>query len=138
MSKTVVTAPYAPQVTGQSPVIRWITRHTLAAFFLLTFGYSWLLGLPLVLSSWQVVPVHLARVPAVLIQQLAAWGPTLTALVLTGLISGKAGLRAFPRRLVRWRVGVQWYLFVFCSYGLIILTALGVNALLGGALPAGV
>ena len=39
---------------------------------------------------------------------------------------------------MRWRVGPQWYLFVVGSYGLIILAALGVNALLGGALPEGV
>lgn len=119
-------------------MVRWIAHHSLAAFFLLTFGYSWLLGLPLLLSAWQILPVHLAGLPALLIQLLAAWGPTFTALLLTGLISGKVGLHTLLGRLVHWRVGVQWYLFVFGSYGVIILAALGVNALLGGALPAGV
>lgn len=137
MSNIVLT-PHAPEATVRSPIVRWITRHSLAAFFLLTFGYSWLLGLPLLLSSWQVLPLHLAGLPALLLQLLAAWGPTFSALLLTGLISGKAGLRALLGRVVRWRVGIQWYLFVFCSYGLIILAALGVNTLLGGALPEGV
>lgn len=119
-------------------MVRWLTRHSLAAFFLLTFGYSWLLGLPLLLSSWEILPLHLARLPALLIQLVAAWGPTFSALLLTGLISGKAGLRALLGRIVRWRVGIPWYLVVFGSYGLIILAALGVNALLGGTLPEGV
>ncbi len=119
-------------------MFRWVKRHSLAAFFLLTFGYSWLLGLPLLLSSWGILPVHLPRVPALLIQLLAAWGPTFSALLLTGLISGKAGLRTFLRSMVRWRVGIQWYLFAFCSYGVIILAALGVDALLGDTLPKGV
>lgn len=119
-------------------MVRWIMRHSLAAFLLLTFGYSWLVGLPLLLSSWQILPFHLARLPALLIQLLAAWGPTFSALLLTGLIGGKAGMHALLGRLVRWRVGMQWYLFVVSSYGLIILAALGVNALLGGGLPEGV
>lgn len=126
---------HAPETTGQSPVLLWVKRHPVVAFFLLTFGYSWLLGLPVVLSSLGVLPFHLAQLPALLIQLLAAWGPTFSALLLTGLISGKAGLRALLSRVVRWRVGVQWYLFVFFSYGLIILAALGVDVLLGGNLP---
>lgn len=137
MSNIVMT-PYAPETTGRLPLIRWVTHHSLAAFFLLTFSYSWLLGLPLLLSSWGILPFHLARLPALLIQLVAAWGPTFSALLLTGLVSGKVGLRALLGRLVRWRVGIPWYLFVFASYGLIILAALGVNALLGGALPEGV
>ena len=137
MSNIVLNSP-VPEATGRSALVRWIMRHSLAAFLLLTFGYSWLVGLPLLLSSWQILPFHLARLPALLIQLLGAWGPTFSALLLTGLISGKAGLRALLSRLVLWRVGIQWYLFVFGSYGLIILAALGANALLGGILPDGV
>lgn len=137
MSNITLTT-HAPETTRRSPIVRWIIRHSLAAYFLLTFGYSWLVGLPVLLSTWQILPFHLATLPALLIQLVGAWGPTFSALLLTGLISGRAGQRALLGRIVRWRVGVQWYFFVFGSYGLIILAALGVNALLGGALPKGV
>lgn len=35
--------------------------------------------------------------------------PLLAALVVVPIIGGKAGLRAWASRIVRWRVGVQWY-----------------------------
>ena len=31
---------------------------------------------------------------------------------MTSVTEGKAGLRRFIRRIVRWRVGIQWHLFV--------------------------
>ncbi len=133
MLKNLVTH-HSAETTARPPLLEWVKRHSLAAFFILTFGYSWLLGLPLLLSSLGVIPFHIARLPALLIQLLAAWGSTFSALLLTGLISGKAGLRDLLSRLVRWRVGVQWYAFVLLSWGVIILAALGVDDLLGGTL----
>ena len=35
--------------------------------------------------------------------------PLLAALVVVPIIGGKAGPRAWASRIVRWRVGVQWY-----------------------------
>jgi hypothetical protein len=32
---------------------------------------------------------------------------------MTAAIEGKAGVRRLLSRLVLWRVGIQWYLFVF-------------------------
>jgi hypothetical protein len=107
----------------------------LAAFFILTFGYSGLLMLPVLASSLGWLPFHMARLPALLIQLLAVWGPTLSALLLTGLISGKAGMRDLLSRLVRWRVGVQWYAFVLLSWPAMILAALALLVLFGGTVP---
>src|ERR671932_2114791 len=39
-------------------------------------------------------------------------GPSLAALIVTGAIAGKPGLKRLLRRLVLWRVPVRWYLFV--------------------------
>jgi hypothetical protein len=36
-------------------------------------------------------------------------GPSLTGLLLTGLVSGRAGLRDLRARLLRWRGGARWY-----------------------------
>ena len=123
------------ETTGRPPLLAWVKRHSLAAFFILTFGYSWLLGLPLLTSSLGLVPFHIARLPALLIQLLAIWGPTLSALLLTGLISGKAGLRDLLSRLLRWRVGVQWYAFVLLIWAAITLAALSLLVLFGGTVP---
>jgi membrane protease YdiL (CAAX protease family) len=36
-------------------------------------------------------------------------GPSVTGLVLTGIIDGKAGLRELRSRLLKWRVDTHWY-----------------------------
>src|SRR5205823_13967652 len=36
-------------------------------------------------------------------------GPPVAGLLLTGLVSGPAGLRDLRSRLLRWRVGAYWY-----------------------------
>jgi membrane protease YdiL (CAAX protease family) len=36
-------------------------------------------------------------------------GPSVTGLLLTGLVDGKSGLREILRRLLTWRVGAGWY-----------------------------
>ena len=36
-------------------------------------------------------------------------GPSVTAILLTGLIDGRPGLREFQSRLLTWRVGARWY-----------------------------
>jgi uncharacterized protein len=36
-------------------------------------------------------------------------GPGVAGILLTGLIDGRAGLREFRSRLLKWRVGARWY-----------------------------
>jgi hypothetical protein len=123
MAKNIVTQD-PPETTVRFPLFEWVKRHPLAAFFILTFGYSGLLMFPVLASSLGLLPFHIVGFPALLLQLLAVWGPTLSALLLTGLINGKAGLRDLLSRFIRWRVGVQWYAFVLLSWPAIILAAL--------------
>ena len=87
----------------------FITRHPVAAYFALTFGISWG-GFLLVVgsggfasTSWQTD----VRFPLAVLAMLA--GPSVAGVLLTGLVDGKAGLRAVLRRLLKWRVGAGWY-----------------------------
>jgi membrane protease YdiL (CAAX protease family) len=135
MANSIVTKD--PQETRvRSPLLGWVKRHSLAAFFLLTFGYSGLLMFPVLASSLGWLPFHIVGLPALLLQLLAVWGPTLSAILLTALISGRAGLRELLSRLIRWRVGVQWYAFVLLSWPAIILAALALLVLFGGTVPS--
>lgn len=71
------------------------------AFFTLAYLLSW--------SYWLVTLGIMGRdtlawfVPG-------AFGPPVAALVVTGLVDGRAGIGAFLRRCVRWRVSPRWYL----------------------------
>lgn len=73
----------------------------LPAFFALAYLLSW--------SYWLVTLGIMGRgtlawfVPG-------AFGPPLAALVVTGVVDGRAGIGAFLHRCVQWRVAPRWYL----------------------------
>jgi membrane protease YdiL (CAAX protease family) len=89
----------------------FVTRHPIPAYCILTFAISW--GVILILVGPGGVPVNrdfLERGAAMLLAPAAA------CILLTGLTSGKAGLRDIRSQLLRWRVSPYWY-------GVAILTA---------------
>lgn len=71
---------------------------------------------------------------------LVLWGIFLAGALVTGIVDGKAGVKTYFSRLVRWRAGVQWYgialltpfVLGFIAYGL--STVLGAEAT--GSFPA--
>jgi membrane protease YdiL (CAAX protease family) len=65
-----------------------LRRHPLVAFFALAY-----------LISWSVVPFGM----------FFAFGPLIAALIVVPLTQGRAGLRQWARRLIRWRVAWPWY-----------------------------
>lgn len=63
--------------------------------------------------------------PAVLTQFIylaALAGPSIAGILMTGLIHGKAGLRSLLTSVLRWRVGVRWYLFALLTAPLLMAT----------------
>ncbi len=78
-----------------------VRARPLPAFFVLAYLLSWV--------YWLLVLGLMGRdtlawfVPG-------AFGPPLAALLVTGLVDGRDGTRAFLRRWSLWRVGVRWYL----------------------------
>jgi uncharacterized protein len=72
----------------------------LPAFFVITYLLSWV--------YWLVALGIMGRstlawfVPG-------AFGPPLAAVLVTALVDGRSGTRAFLRRWVLWRVGMRWY-----------------------------
>jgi hypothetical protein len=103
---------------------RLAERYPVIAFFVLTYAISW--------AVW--VPLAVAQIDHPL-YKVGTFGPTLAALLLTGLISGRTGLRKLLRRLLIWRVSIFWYLFSFFSTAVGVLAAIGLHIGLGGAAP---
>jgi membrane protease YdiL (CAAX protease family) len=78
-------------------------------YFVLTFAISWG-GFVLVVGpgSFPGTGSQFDTItPYVVVAMLA--GPTISGLLLTGLVSGRAGYRELLSRLLRWRVGARWY-----------------------------
>lgn len=84
-----------------------ITRHSVLIYFALVFIISWgggLLilgpgGLPLRAEEFESLgaPLYIAILA----------GPTVAALLLTGLVNGRPGRRQLMARLRRWRLSLQ-------------------------------
>ncbi len=87
----------------------FIRGHPVLAYYVLTFIISWS-GILLVVgpSGIPATPDEfMTRLPLVLLAMLS--GPTISSLLLTGLIDGRAGLRGLLSRFLKWRVGFRWY-----------------------------
>lgn len=65
-----------------------------------------------------------------------AWAPTISAVILVRLSTGRVGVRIFLRRVIHWRVGFRWYLIVLFGIATIAYLAIGFGMLLGFPAPA--
>jgi membrane protease YdiL (CAAX protease family) len=74
-------------------------------YFVLTFVISWG-GILLTVGSTSGMARN--AIPLGVILAMLA-GPSLSGILLTGLISGRAGFRELLGRLLRWRVDARWY-----------------------------
>jgi membrane protease YdiL (CAAX protease family) len=66
---------------------------------------------------------------------VGTFGPTLVALLLTGLSKGRNGLRELLSRLFVWRVSIFWYLFSFLGTIVVVMASIGIHVVMGGAVP---
>ena len=84
-----------------------LKQHALIAYFILAYVISWAVELPLAASAqgW----LH-TRVPGPL-HYLASFGPMLSALIVTAATEGSPGIRQLLAGLLKWRVGLGWFLF---------------------------
>jgi membrane protease YdiL (CAAX protease family) len=104
----------------------------LVVFFLLAFAITWSLWIPAALAEQGTIAFP---VPLALAGLLGAWGPTLAGICTTAIADGLAGLRRLFGRLVVWRVGLRWYLFVLLWPVFLLLAVTGVSMLLGSPAP---
>ncbi len=99
----------------------WIKRNQLITYFVLAFTISWVLILPLVLSSLGILPLFIPDTCHV----FGALGPIIAALIVTSIAGGRPGLLEFLKRMVKWRVGITWVLIsVFSPFVLLILSSI--------------
>ena len=97
------------------------------AFVVLSFALAWSIWIPAGLWAPRLF------LPAVL---LGAWTPTFAAIVLTAVTDGVPGVRRYLAGLLKWRVGLQWWLVTLFSIAAISYAGIGIYVLMGGAVPA--
>jgi hypothetical protein len=115
-----------------SPVSISPEPRSLVVFFVLAFGISWAVWIPTALASYGL---GLFSINLAVSGLLGAFGPFFAALITTGIYDGRAGFSALYKRLLTWRVGIQWYLFVLFLPAVLSLAKTGVAVGLGSAAP---
>ena len=112
-----------------------LARYPLTSFFVMAYAFSWIVWSPWVLGKdgAGLLPI---QIPQTVVGYLNATailcGPTVAALIMTGTIEGRAGVRTLLGRLVLWRVGIRWYLFALVGVPLIMVVG---TMIYSGELP---
>ena len=89
----------------------FIKSHPVISYYALAFAISWggiLAAVGLGPGGFSATPQQFQMdvpyaVPAMIL------GPGVAGILLTGFLYGRAGLREFRSRLLKWRVGARWY-----------------------------
>ena len=76
----------------------------LIAYFVLAYALSWSIGIPLALTHQGIIPAILPQ----WMHYLIAFGPTLSALIVTGVGQGIPGLKELGKRIFKWSC-LKWW-----------------------------
>ena len=90
-----------------------------------------LLALAMTFSGIFIAPVYAGALPPGY-AQLAAFGPSLAAILLVWITGGRSAVRRLMGRLQVWDVGVQWWLFVLLFPALLAVASLTLYNVFGG------
>jgi len=98
----------------------WLKQHPVLAYFMLAFTLSWAIEIPMAASAqgW----LHVS-VPAAL-HYLAAFGPMVSAVIITAATEGRPGMRQLLAGVVQWRVGLGWILWALSPIALFVVAAI--------------
>jgi hypothetical protein len=93
-----------------SSINAFIKKNPMLTYFALAFAISWG-GILLIVGGPGGIPGTPEQVERLFLVVMLAWfaGPSAASILLTGLVSGRAGYRELLARLLRWRVGARWY-----------------------------
>lgn len=108
-------------------------------YFAVTFMLSWggaLLAIGESGGMRGTTPTSDPRFVYALMAMLA--GPSITGILLTALVSGRAGLREFLTRVCRWRASANWYAVALLTAPLLMTATLLGLSLLSPAFLAGI
>lgn len=106
-------------------------RHPAAFLTFLAVAFGWTWGL------WGLITLLQPHTPALAttLFLLSGIGPSLAAVIVIAAFDGRAALRQWLHRCLRWRFAFGWYAIAFCGPPLVMLAALALHAVLGGVTP---
>ena len=105
------------QVKKRNPISTFVKKHPFPVYVILTLILGW-------------APWYISGNPTALV-----FVPFLTALIVTSVADGKAGITAVLRRAIRWRVPLRIWAFVLLIPAMLGFVSIALYALLGGQVP---
>lgn len=109
----------------------WIKKYSLVAYFILAYGVTWIIEIPLALSVQGVIQVQIPMK----IHYLGAFGPMIAALIMLSLTEGWAGIRRLLSRWFKWRVEVRYYAFAILGPIAFFFLAVLIDRVVRGSWP---
>jgi uncharacterized protein len=119
----MTTAIENQQPASPSVLRRLVADHPATAFLVMVFGFGWSGLIPILLAEngFGALPIEL---PLTVVQSLVTvLGLAVPAFLVTAATGGKEGVRDLLGRLLRWRVGVHWYLIALFGLPVAMLLA---------------
>jgi uncharacterized protein len=104
-------------------------KYPIVWFYILAFSISWLGMISVVLVSRGIAPSY--RPYFLVLSIFYAIGPALAAAIVSQVTQGRTGVRDLFKGLIRWRVGLVWYIVAVLSPVLLLTVAQVVTKLLG-------
>ena len=102
----------------------FLNKYAALTYFILTFTITW--GSIFLVVGSVGFPISKEQIesagPLVYVGMLI--GPSVTGILMVGLIEGRAGYRALFSRLGKWRVGIRWYAIALLTVPIIVITIL--------------
>jgi uncharacterized protein len=102
----------------------FIKRHPVLAYYVLVFVISWS-GIIIALGPGGFLGTSQTPQTQLFVGgPISLLGPSISGVLLTGLIYGRSGLRQLLSRLLKWRVGAGWYAFTLLTAPVLITASL--------------
>jgi membrane protease YdiL (CAAX protease family) len=114
----------------------FIVRRPLLVYFVLSYTFFWgfLILIMSILGILRLQPDALPAWAMPIIGILGSWMPNLAAVTVTGVLTGREGIRQLLGKFFAYRIAVRWYLVALLPF-LLAFVAAGLYWLAGGAVP---
>ena len=122
-----MSVPSLPSPRTDTPSL--VRRHSLLTYFSLCYLAAWALWAPLVVFSSSLPPAL-----GFVLVMLGSLVPSTVGVLLVAVLQGRRGVRRLLGRVLKWRVGIRWYLVVLLV-PLLVPAGIVVSILLGGSTP---
>jgi membrane protease YdiL (CAAX protease family) len=106
------------------PVKMWVKQSPLIAYFVLVFGFVWL-----------IFYIFNGRVSPMIILLIGSWLPNIVGLFVTGLVSGWSEIKDLGKRVILWRIGFKWYVIALIVPVFSAVLAIRLNNWINGSSP---